>query len=105
VIPSAEFTEACPMTPLEAMASGKPVVASRNGGLPEIVVDGQTGFLVPPADGPPLAQALARYADSSELRRSHGAAGRARVSQDFNIVSCAQAYIDLLGEIAERRSS
>ena len=43
VVPSGDFTEACPMTPLEAMAAGKPVVAADNGGLGEIVLDGEIG--------------------------------------------------------------
>jgi glycosyltransferase involved in cell wall biosynthesis len=101
VIPSAEFTEACPMTPLEAMAAGKPVIATRNGGLPEIVLGGETGQLVEPASADALAHALALYADSTELRRSHGAAGQARVSEDFHIAGCAQAYLDLFSALAE----
>jgi glycosyltransferase involved in cell wall biosynthesis len=103
VIPSAEFTEACPMTPLEAMASGKPVVATVNGGLPEIVLDGETGLLVAPADVGALSRALGAYAEDAELRRAHGARGRARIREDFAIAGCAQAYLDLFSELAERR--
>jgi len=105
VIPSAEFTEACPMTPLEAMASGKPIIATRNGGLSELVVDGKTGLLVPPADVGALAHALGLYADSGELRNSHGTSGQARVREDFHIAGCARAYLDLFGELAERRDA
>jgi glycosyltransferase involved in cell wall biosynthesis len=103
VVPSAEFTEACPMTPLEAMASERPVVATVNGGLPEIVLDGKTGLLAAPGDPDALARALSVYAGDAELRRSHGACGRARIDRDFRIASCAQAYLDLFDEIAERR--
>lgn len=100
VVPSAEFTEACPMTPLEAMASGKPVVATRNGGLPELVIHGKTGLLVPPADVDALAAALALYVEDRALRTYHGDCGRARVSERFHIAGCAQAYLDLFSDIA-----
>lgn len=105
VVPSAEFTEACPMTPLEAMASAKPVIATLNGGLPELVIDGETGLLVAPADVDALAAALARYAEDSELRISHGTSGQARVSEYFHIAGCAQGYLDLFSDIAESHSS
>jgi glycosyltransferase involved in cell wall biosynthesis len=102
VVPSAEFTEACPMTPLEAMACGKPIVATRNGGLPEIVLDGETGLLVTPGDAEALAMALARYADDSALRSSHGSRGRARVSERFHIAGCTRSYLALFSELAAR---
>ena len=101
-IPSAEFTEACPMTPLEAMASSKPVIASRNGGLPELVVNGETGLLVPPGDADALAHAIGLYANSHEMRESHGAAGRARAHGEFHITRCAQTYLELFDELHGR---
>ncbi|HWY90150.1 MAG TPA: glycosyltransferase family 4 protein [Solirubrobacteraceae bacterium] len=100
VIPSTEFTESCPMTTLEAMASGKPVVATRNGGLPELVIEGKTGIVVPPHDKIALAEALALYADDEELRMAHGASGRAHVMEHFNINKCARAYLELFDELA-----
>jgi glycosyltransferase involved in cell wall biosynthesis len=100
VVPSAEFVESCPMTPLEAMASGKPVVTTRNGGLPELVLDGETGMLVAPCDEHALAEAIRRYVDDSELRLTHGDAGRARVTQHFDIDQCARQYLGLFGELA-----
>lgn len=102
-IPSTEFTESCPMTTLEAMASGKPVVATRNGGLPELVVDKKTGIVVPPHDKSALAKALALYASNKELRLTHGKAGRARVIEHFHIKKCARAYINLFDELAGDR--
>ena len=100
VVPSAEFIEACPLTVLEAMASGKPVVGTRNGGIPELIVDGVTGSLVPPSDSEALTTALARYVASEELRLSHGAAGKMLVTKEFHIGSCAQAYLALFDELA-----
>lgn len=99
VIPSAEFVEACPMTALEAMAAGRPVIASLNGGLPELVVDGATGALVAPADHRALADALHLYINDQALRILHGSAGEARVAQHFCLDTCAQAYIALFDEL------
>lgn len=70
---------------LEAMAAGVPVVGSRVGGIPEMVVDGETGALVPPRDPPALASALDRLARSAELRAACAAAGRTRVERVFNL--------------------
>jgi glycosyltransferase involved in cell wall biosynthesis len=102
VVPSAEFIESCPLTPLEAMASARPVVATRNGGIPELIVDGETGMLIPPRNVSALADALARYADDPELRSSHGAAGRSRVVDSFDINDSAQAYLALFTALADR---
>jgi len=63
---------------LEAMAHGRPVVATRVGGLLDLVVDGETGITVPPRDPTALRSALERLLADPELRRRLGAAGRAR---------------------------
>ena len=76
---------------LEAMAAGKAVVASRVGGVPEIVRDGINGVLVPGADAVALAQALSRVASDAALRERLGAEGKARV-RDFAWPSIADAY-------------
>jgi alpha-maltose-1-phosphate synthase len=69
---------------LEAMACGTPVVATRVGGIPEVVVDGETGWLVPPGDEAALAQALrGALADQARARRM-GEAGRRRVEAHFS---------------------
>jgi glycosyltransferase involved in cell wall biosynthesis len=65
----------------EAMAHGKPVVASAVGGLLDLVVDGETGLLVPPGDPVALRAALERLLADAPLRRRLGAAGRERVSR------------------------
>ncbi len=64
---------------LDAMAAGLPVVATRTGGIPEIVADGETGLLVPPRDPEALAGALERLASDAELRAAMGNRGRDRV--------------------------
>ncbi len=68
---------------LEASAMELPVVASDIHGIPDVVLDGETGILAPPADVPALADAIARLAGDAELRRSMGAAGRAYVEREY----------------------
>jgi glycogen synthase len=76
---------------LEAMAAGKAVIASRTGGVPEIVADGETGMLVPPDDAAALAGAMRRVAGDEALRERLGNGGRARV-QRFTWDSVASQY-------------
>ncbi|MDQ6670697.1 MAG: glycosyltransferase family 4 protein [Chloroflexota bacterium] len=73
--------EGLPSVVLEAMAAGRPVIASRIGGLPELVVDGETGLLVPPGDVAELASALQRLLADSELRTRLGQAARQRSAE------------------------
>lgn len=70
---------------IEAMALGVPVVAARDGGVPEIVNDGVDGFLARPGDMEAYLQALARLAESSKLRARIGAAGRRTVESRFSL--------------------
>jgi glycosyltransferase involved in cell wall biosynthesis len=69
---------------LEAMAAGLPVVASQVGGIPEIVVPGETGILVPPSSAEALADGVAALLDAPNLRAVMGQAGRTRVLSDFS---------------------
>lgn len=75
--------DALPYVVMEGMAHELPVVGSRAGGLPEMVADGETGFLVPSRNPDELGAALIRLCDSRELRAQMGHAGRARVEQHF----------------------
>ena len=68
---------------LEASAMELPVVASNIHGIPDVVLDGETGILLPPADVPALADAIARLAMDAALRRSMGVAGRAFVEREY----------------------
>jgi glycosyltransferase involved in cell wall biosynthesis len=87
---------------LAAMAAGLPVVSTTVGGIPELVEDGVTGFLVPPGESEPLAAALTRLLVSPQLCRQFGAAGRRRVEASFTaarkIEATVQAYGKLLRE-------
>lgn len=78
------YSEAMPMTVIEAMHAGLPVVASAVGGLLEQVVEGETGLLVPRMEVAPLAAALAALAADPARRAAMGAAGRARAARHFD---------------------
>jgi glycosyltransferase involved in cell wall biosynthesis len=92
-------SEGLPLSVLEAMAAGLPVVASSVGGIPELVLEGETGFLVPPGDPQRLAGAIERLLDDPPLRRRLGAAGRTRVQERFNLASSRQAHLDLYASL------
>ena len=83
VIVSPSDAESLPNAVLEAMASARPVVATRVGGVPEIVEEGATGLLVPPGDSGAMAAAILNLVSNEGLCRRMGAAGRARIEQDF----------------------
>ena len=85
----------------EAMACGVPVVATTAGAFPEVVADGATGLLVPPADAPALADAIAHLMSDAALRRRMGEAGRARIEEQFTwrqtALKTAALYEGVLG--------
>lgn len=83
VLPS--FAEGVPVVLMEAMASGVPVVATRIAGVPELVRDGTSGFLVPPGDATALRQAIAEALKDDAMRRAMGVEGRETVEADFNL--------------------
>ncbi|MBI3566523.1 MAG: glycosyltransferase, partial [Elusimicrobia bacterium] len=81
---------------LDAMSAGRPVVASRVGGLPEVVVDGETGVLVPPGDAAELARVLADLLDSPAKLRRFSEAGRRRAREAFAAERMAREYRGIL---------
>lgn len=88
---------------LEAMAAGKPVIATQAGGPVEIVVDGETGLLVPPREPEALAMAIARLASDSSLCRKMGEAGRKRVLEHFTVDRYVRAMESTYDEMLEER--
>ncbi len=88
---------------IEAMALSRPLVAPREGGPLEIVVDGETGLLVPPRDPEALAVAIERLVLDPDLRRRLGAAGRARVETVFDIRHHVRAMEAIFDEMQAHR--
>jgi glycosyltransferase involved in cell wall biosynthesis len=83
---------------VEAMALGKPVVAFAHGALPEIVLDGETGMLVPPRDEAALGDAVLSLLADPARRESFGAAGRSRVHEKFTMERMAREIEAVIGE-------
>jgi glycosyltransferase involved in cell wall biosynthesis len=93
-------TEGLGTSVLDAMAAGLAVVGTRAGGIPESVVDGQTGLLAPPADASALARAITELLRDAAKRRAFGAAGRERARAAFGadrmVDETAAVYADVL---------
>jgi glycosyltransferase involved in cell wall biosynthesis len=98
-------SEGIPQAVLEASAAGLPVIASRVGGVPEVVEDGQTGLLFEFGDVPALAAGLHALATNAALARRLSEAGRRRVEDRFDVGRMAEAYhhqfLGLLGRHGE----
>jgi glycosyltransferase involved in cell wall biosynthesis len=93
-------SEGLPNAILEAMAAGRPVVASAVGGIPEVIQDGVTGVLVPPGDPAALAGAIEALADDPRRADAIGLAARAAAESTFSfermVQDCEQLYLDEL---------
>jgi sugar transferase (PEP-CTERM/EpsH1 system associated) len=94
----ASLSEGISLTLLEAASAGLPIVTTRVGGNGEVVVDGETGILVPSADPAAFAEALASVASRPD-RAALGAAGRARVERRFSVEQMTRAYTELYAEL------
>jgi glycosyltransferase involved in cell wall biosynthesis len=92
--------EGIPVSLMEALAAGVPTVATRLSGIPELVIDGRTGYVVPPANAESLAAAIARALAEPERARSLAQAGRAWVSEEFEIRSCMRRLVDAVSRSA-----
>jgi len=97
------LAEGTPVSLLEAMACGLPVVASRVGGIPEVIDDGEHGSLVAPADSAALAAALSRYVASPALASRHGAAARVRIEHHYSMTAMLAAYTGLYDALCAQK--
>jgi sugar transferase (PEP-CTERM/EpsH1 system associated) len=86
-------------TILEAMATGLPVVATRVGGNPELVVDGETGILVPSDDALQMMQALSSYVENEGKRQLDGQAARQLIAKRFRLEHMVDNYLSLYDDI------
>jgi glycosyltransferase involved in cell wall biosynthesis len=93
VLPS--LHEGIPMVLLEALALQRPVVASRVGGIPEVVVHGRTGLLAEPSDASSLAKLIRRMIDDQPMAVGLGRAGRTRVEEAFTARTMAEKTAEL----------
>jgi glycosyltransferase involved in cell wall biosynthesis len=93
-------TEGLGTSLLDAMAAGKPVVATTAGGIPEVVVDGETGFLVPPREHDAMAGAIVKLLKDDALRQRMGEAGRARVRKVFSAERMVQDTLRVYQRVA-----
>jgi glycosyltransferase involved in cell wall biosynthesis len=91
--------EGFPQAVVEAMLAELPVVASDVGSVSEAVIEGQTGFLIPPSDAAALAEAVRRLRDDPELGRELGRRGRARALEEFSLTRMARGYEALYAEV------
>jgi glycosyltransferase involved in cell wall biosynthesis len=89
VLPS--FMEGLPIVLMEAMALGKPVIATRVAGIPELVTDGETGLLFTPSDWTELAAKISALTNDKELWQRLGAAGPRRIAEQFDVRRSAEA--------------
>ena len=97
VLPS--LSEGIPMALLEAMAASRPIVASRVGGIPEIIEDGVEGYLVEPMDVNNLAERCRRLIESPDVARKMGEQGRKRVDSEFSATAMADRVVSVYKEV------
>jgi len=96
--------EGLPKTVIEAMALGLPVVVTRTGGSPELVIDGECGYVVEPGDPRGLAAALQRLAEDPDRARQMGANARERLATHFGVAQGVEAHVRLYTELAAREN-
>ena len=95
--------EGLPLVALQAAMMERPIVATRVGGLPEIIVDQQTGFLVEPEDSDGLAQAVVHLLDHPDVAAQIGRAARRRVAEIFSWDRCVSAYDEIYRHLASQK--
>lgn len=88
---------------LQASAAAIPIIASRAGGLPEAVVDGVNGLLIPRGDIAALGSALRRLLDDVELRKRMGNAGRARILSEFSVDAMVNGNLAIYNTVLKKR--
>lgn len=101
VLPSLPVVETLPLSVLEAMAAGLPVVASRVGSIPEVIEHGQNGILIEPADPGELASALSTLLGDGEMRERLSSRAKETVRERFTVETMVSGYARLFGELVE----
>jgi glycosyltransferase involved in cell wall biosynthesis len=101
----ASHYEGLPLSVMEAMAAGLPVVSTAVGGVPEVLTDGLEGFLTTPGDTDRLAQAMLLLSADPALRKIMGMTGARRALEQFDISQMAATYGDIYSSLLERSRS
>jgi glycosyltransferase involved in cell wall biosynthesis len=101
---SASRQEGLPITLLEGMASGLPIVATQVGAVPQLVRDGETGLLVGTENPAALANAMLRVIDDPSLRTSLGDRGRHLIAEEFSADRMAAEYLNLYRNVLVERT-
>ncbi len=101
VVVVSSLREGLPNVILEALALARPVVATRVGGIPEIIRDGETGLLIPPEEPEQLAEALLRLLRNPQEGEKFGERGRAVVAREFNVETMARRTAEVYREVLE----
>jgi len=99
------IAEGTPVTLLEAMACGLPVVATGVGGIPEVVQEGVSGALVPASNPQALADALAAYVDDPARVAAHGAAAREKIERHYSVAAMVGAYTALYDQLCNTKTN
>ena len=97
VLPTLE--DNCPMVVLEAMAAGVPVVASRVGGIPDLVENGKTGLLFDPRNGDDMSAAIAKLLAEPELGRTLAAEAKRQAQERFHPLVVARRHVEIYREM------
>jgi glycosyltransferase involved in cell wall biosynthesis len=97
------YTEGLSRALLEAMAAGRPVIASRVGGMAEVVRDGENGLLIPPRDPEALAQALARLLSAPTFAKKLGERARQDVQANYSLERQIKELNEIYGELVEKK--
>ena len=100
VFPS--LTEGLPLVVIEAMATGLPVVASHVGGIPELVVHGETGFLVSPTSKEEIKEVIIKLLNNPKLRKEMGQIARKRFEAYFSLPQMVQKYMEVYEEVVRK---
>ena len=101
VMAMSSLTEGLPIILLEAYAAEVPVVATKVGGIPEVIIDDENGFLVPPANPPALAARLQVLLADDGLRQDMAGRGRTRVEREFSFAANAGQYLELFAGLVK----
>ncbi|WP_147916078.1 glycosyltransferase family 4 protein [Ruania zhangjianzhongii] len=101
ILANPSLSESASYTMIEASLMRRPVIGSRVGGLPDTIVDGRTGLLVPPGDAEALAHAVRRLADDPKARQRMGREGRSHVREMFDITKTVSTLEEIYREAVE----